>query len=779
MAMSSTITPVALLLPPTFNSMVAPTPLTSPAHQADWKARWAPQAYVPASLVADIALEDRRAAHFSPIPRHCIAVWCRPDGDESLRIIAHASGQSRDHVALTNTKVASDSNDFLSVEHVKVSTPIHQLAFSSSTSPTCLLAARSLSVIDILNISHDASASATKVALYRGKEIVDFAWSKYRRGGGGGGGCYLLRDGCLYHAADCTQAHPHSNPTLAWRPLPSNDPNDQNYGCCCAYTFLHPSQVAVALRRSLGTVDLRSPARSAFSPLLSSPPRGTRPFYTALSPAPPQCGGPYFMAAATATDILLFDIRKPQQPLRSWSTPTEWLRSSITSDLYHSLDSVLIDTLTWLSDGPTIVAASSWSGKAVSVACRNISTGDVGKQEICQISATPGRLQFGKDVFDHGHELSFTSPLVFASSSSSAAGAGAGARAGENAAITSVWDAELSVPRAFMSCVREAKAIQYKRKCRREMELQVHRRSSIPEPWKPVLLRPSKRCKDPFSLGLAVTEDSTIYVLSPTQEVIIGSLHLRSGGDETNAWPVWLAARECPADSGKNGGYRYMKLASENTIYDKDKVTYDIKGDQRLIVGVDVQPEFHTEDPILVDYPYHEKLMEVAVREYREITDNVPCSTTSSSSAHFSKTREERLLSFDIQVDLGTEKQLETETGTGEEATKERRGKRKGKRNRREECEYTQGQQSLTYPKFNALLQRAGIQWTPNGPNEIQTSKNNLFRIVEEDSKKIEEYTTTKLSIQIPQSLEGQETSVIVMQRLRNEWKMRQNNFSS
>jgi hypothetical protein len=123
----------------------------------------------------------------------------------------------------------------------------------------------------------------------------------------------------------------------------------------CAFTANHPRHVLVSLHSRLGTVDLRGGigsggCRNGFSQDIYTCPPGQWISALATSSAPSSSSSlpashSHYVAASTATEILLFDLRRPHAVLASWEhSMTAEGKVKDVDAMYAAVP----DTLTWL-----------------------------------------------------------------------------------------------------------------------------------------------------------------------------------------------------------------------------------------------------------------------------------------------------------------------------------------------------------------------------------------------------------------------------------------------
>ena len=199
----------------------------------------------------------------------------------------------------------------------------------------------------------------------------DFAWSPYFTERG----VVLTHDGRLYESSLAMGAKHALTCTLAYQPSEEDRPpsgimrgrhDSHDYGRCrCTFTARHPRHVALALEDSLNIVDLRGggtahsdvalklyrcSAGEWISAVAAPPPRLTRCQRDSSS----STGGDYgltmehYIAAATSSRVLLFDLRRPNRAVAEWKH--DFHPVDVRKDLsVLALRHMVPDHLFWLS----------------------------------------------------------------------------------------------------------------------------------------------------------------------------------------------------------------------------------------------------------------------------------------------------------------------------------------------------------------------------------------------------------------------------------------------
>lgn len=177
----------------------------------------------------------------------------------------------------------------------------------------------------------------------------------------------------------------------------------------CTFTAIHPRQVVLSLHTLLGSIDLRGGAglssscsssssmgyrRGNFSQRVYECPQGQ--WITALSAPPLGISRDHFLAASTVTEVLLFDLRRPQMVLARWEHGMEVGEGAVDGrkkgNHGPAVHAVLPDSIQWL---PT-----TWGNCSTSTDDGTIGTGtgtamdiDIGGVDYSQSQLPPSQQQ--------------------------------------------------------------------------------------------------------------------------------------------------------------------------------------------------------------------------------------------------------------------------------------------------------------------------------------------------------------------------------------------------
>ncbi|KAL4516340.1 hypothetical protein Ndes2526A_g03772 [Nannochloris sp. 'desiccata'] len=177
----------------------------------------------------------------------------------------------------------------------------------------------------------------------------------------------------------------------------------------CAFTANHPRHVVVSLHSRLGTVDLRCGGgghRNGFFSqdiykcppgqwisALATPSLNTSST-TSSSSLPSSCS--HYLAASTATEILLFDLRRPHAALASWE------HSMTAEGKVKDVDAIYAavpDTLTWL---PSQIYNSSIENRNTN---SSGASGPSSSSAAAAAAAAAAALNDKNKVLDHSYQL--------------------------------------------------------------------------------------------------------------------------------------------------------------------------------------------------------------------------------------------------------------------------------------------------------------------------------------------------------------------------------------
>ena len=157
-------------------------------------------------------------------------------------------------------------------------------------------------------------------------------------------------------STDANTTTKSTNPTVPMPPLLPSSSITHNPVLHCTFTSSHPRHVVVSLHTRLGSVDLRGAAYRGNLDLIYNCTPGQ--WINALATPPPGVSHDFYLAASTLTEILLFDLRRPQMVVARWEHGMDVNKNlgatSSSSSFFKGKESVAAmravppDTLQWL-----------------------------------------------------------------------------------------------------------------------------------------------------------------------------------------------------------------------------------------------------------------------------------------------------------------------------------------------------------------------------------------------------------------------------------------------